>query len=186
MKISYKNWNHKSGHIPVRWQQDDYENQKWIPNHDKRGYSTNKLNYDIYKERLGLHILSYEKQDQGIFIPNSMKLVFDYVPEMFDLKKVIYSFMKYPVGNILPWHVDNYPTYRKKNNVSNVESIVRIIVLLHDSTPGQQLWINDKMYCGPAGSWFAWEGSTEHMAANLSKEPRYVLQITGTKNFDEN
>ena len=88
--------------------------------------------------------------------------------------------MKYPVGNILPWHRDNYPVYQKLNNVSDIENIVRIIVFLHDSQPGEQLWIGDKICQGPAGSWFAWSGSTEHMAANLSKKPRYVLQITGT------
>lgn len=181
MKYSYSDWNGKIGTVPVLWQASDYESHTWVPNHDKRGYTTEDENYKIYRERLGLYILNYEQQDKGIFLPDSMKKVFDYVPEMFDLKKTVYSFMKYPVGNILPWHVDNYPTYCRNNDVTNIESIVRLIVLLNDSTPGQQLWINDKMYSGPAGSWFAWEGTTEHMAANLSKEPRYVLQITGVK-----
>jgi hypothetical protein len=56
---------------------------------------------------------------------------------------------------------------------------VRIIVLLNDGKPGQQLWIGDQLCVGSAGSWFSWTGSKEHMAANLSKSPRYVLQITG-------
>lgn len=181
MKYSYSDWNLKQGTIPVRWKKSDYEDHKWISNHDKRGYSTEDENYEIYRERLGVHILDYEKQGEGIFIPESMKRVFDYVPDLFDLDRVVYSFMKYPVGNILPWHVDNYPTYCKNNNVQDVESVVRIVVLLNDATPGQQLWIKEKMCYGPAGSWFAWEGSTEHMAANLSKEPRYAIQITGIK-----
>lgn len=181
MKYSYSDWNHKQGTIPVLWSRSDYEDHAWKSNHDKRGYTTEDENYNIYKERLGVHILDYEKQGQGIFIPNAMKRVFDYVPKFFDLDKIIYSFMKYPVGNILPWHRDNYPTYCRNNGVDDVESIVRIVVLLNDARPGQQLWIDDRMYTGPAGSWFAWEGSMEHMAANLSKQPRYAMQITGVK-----
>lgn len=163
------------------WQKSDYEDHEWVCNHDKRGYSTEDENYNIYKDRLGVHILNYERQGEGIFIPDAIKKVFDYVPGFFDLNKLIYSFMKYPVGNILPWHVDNYPTYCKNNKVDDIRSIVRVVILLHDSTPGQQLWIGDKMCSGPAGSWFAWEGSEEHMAANLSKVPRYALQLTGVK-----
>jgi len=179
MKYSFSDWNGKTGTIPVLWQRADYEDHVWVSNHDKRGYTTEDENYNIYRERLGVHILNYERQGEGIFIPESMARVFDYVPALFDLDSIIYSFMKYPVGNILPWHQDNYPTYCKNHGVVDVESIVRIVVLLNDSTPGQQLWIGDRLCAGPAGSWFAWTGSTEHMAANLSKEPRYALQITG-------
>lgn len=181
MKYSYSDWNGKCGTIPVLWKRADYEDHKWVSNHDKRGYTTEDENYNIYRERLGVHILDYERQGEGIFIPDNMKRVFDYVPALFDLRKIVYSFMKYPVGNILPWHFDNYPTYCKNNAVDDIGSIVRIIILLNDSTPGQQLWIKDKMCAGPAGSWFAWTGSTEHMAANLSNQPRYALQLTGIK-----
>lgn len=183
MKYSYSDWNKRQGTVPVLWQKCDYEDRPWIQNHDQKGYHTEDKNYRIYKERLGLHILEYERQGEGIFIPDSMKKVFDYVPQFFDLDKLIYSFMKYPVGNVLPWHVDTYPTYCKKNQVNNIGSIVRVIIFLHDSTPGQQLWIDDKLCLGKAGSWFSWEGHTEHMAANLSKGPRYVMQITGVKPY---
>ena len=179
MKYSFSDWNCKTGNIPVLWKKSDYEDQVWVPNHSKRGYTTPKENYDIYKDRLGMHILSVEKADEGTFLPSSMKKVFDYVVDFFKLDKAVYSFMKYPVGNILPWHHDTYPVYCKNNQVSNIESIVRIVVFLHDSEPGQQLWIGDKICTGVAGSWFSWMGSKEHMAANLSKKPRYVLQITG-------
>lgn len=178
MKYSFSDWNGKTGTIPVSWKPSDYESMEWQDNHDKRGYVTDTENYDIYGKRLGLQILKYEQQDEGIFLPNNIKETFDYVPALFDLNKTVYSFMRYPVGNILPWHRDNYPVYLKKNKVNDIESVVRILVFLHDSHPGQQLWIGDRMCYGPAGSWFAWTGTTEHMAANLSKHPRYVLQIT--------
>jgi len=181
MKISHQNWNKQSGQIDVLWKSKDYENHNWIPNKDRNGYQTNETNYNIYNNRLGHHILDFETPGKGIDIPAEMKNIFDYVPKLFDLEKTVYSFMKFPVGHVLPWHSDNYPTYCRNNNVQNIESIVRIIVLLHDSTPGQQLWIEDKIYHGAAGSWFSWEGRTQHMAANLSNTDRYVLQITGVK-----
>jgi hypothetical protein len=181
MPYSFTDWNHKQGTIPVAWRPIDYESLQWQDNHDKRGYYTDAENYEIYGKRLGLQILKYEKQDQGIFLPDEVKEKFDYVLDLFDLNNKVYSFMRYPIGHILPWHHDNYPVYRKNNNVSNIENIVRIIVFLHDSKPGQQLWIDDKLCLGTTGTWFSWRGNKEHMAANLSKEARYVLQITGTK-----
>ena len=181
MKYSYSDWNHKQGTIPVCWKNSDYEDQKWKANYDKRGFTTEDENNKIYREKIGVDILDHEKVGQGVFLPQSMKNVFDYVPQFFDLDKLIYSFMKYPVGNMLPWHRDTYPTYCRNNNLDDIESIVRIVILLNDASPGQQLWIEDKFCSGPAGSWFAWEGSTEHMAANLSKEPRYAIQLTGVK-----
>ena len=85
------------------------------------------------------------------------------------------------VGQVLPWHKDGYVTFIKNKQVQDKNSIMRIIVFLQDSIPGHQLWIKDKICMGPAGSYFAWEGETEHMAANLGIEARYVLQLTGVK-----
>lgn len=181
MKHSYSDWNNKQGTIPVHWKVSDYESLEWKDNHEKRGYSTADENYKIYGKRLGIQICKHEKKDKGILLPDHVRKTFDTVPTFFDLEKIVYSFMRYPVGNILPWHHDNYPVYRKLNAVSDIEKIVRIIVFLHDSRPGQQLWIADKFCHGPAGSWFAWTGLTEHMAANMSKTPRYVLQMTGIR-----
>ena len=53
------------------------------------------------------------------------------------------------------------------------------MLFLHDPAPGHQLWIEDRYCIGPVGSWFAWQGATKHMAANLGETARYVIQITG-------
>ena len=139
MKYSYSDWNGKTGTVPVSWKPADYELLEWQDNHDKRGYSTDAENYDIYGIRLGLQILKYEQQDQGILLPNKVRATFDYVVDFFDLDKKIYSFMRYPVGNILPWHQDIYPVYRKKNNVSDIDSIVRIKEIMFDCQTMQHL-----------------------------------------------
>ena len=86
------------------------------------------------------------------------------------------------VGQVLPWHTDGYLTFIKNKQVQDKSRIVRIIVFLVDSEPGHQLWIGNKLCTGDAGSYFGWEYDTEHMAANLGKQDRYTLQITGLKN----
>jgi hypothetical protein len=52
-------------------------------------------------------------------------------------------------------------------------------VFLHDQKAGHQLWIKDQICLGPAGSAFGWSFGTEHMAANLGWDDRYILQVTG-------
>ena len=104
--------------------------------------------------------------------------MFGYVLDYFDLQDSVYAFAKYTPGMILPWHRDNYPTYAK-NKKAKVEDIVRVMIFLHDQSPGHQLWIEDKMCNGDSGSWFSWQGATKHMAANLGETDRYVIQITG-------
>ena len=95
------------------------------------------------------------------------------------LRSMSYAIQKYYLNSYLPWHKDTYVTYRKYNKVEEDETVFRIIVLLHDSAPGQQLWIDKELCYGYAGDYFGWSEDTWHMAANLSNEHRYNLQITG-------
>ena len=65
--------------------------------------------------------------------------------------------------------------------IDEQKEIIRIIVFLHEQKAGHQLWIEDKVCVGPAGSYFGWGKGIEHMAANLGSEDRYILQVTGIK-----
>lgn len=86
-------------------------------------------------------------------------------------------------GNILPLHRDKYNFYKQKNNVSDIESIVRVIVFLQDKHPGHILEIeNLSLSHWTKGDWVAWRGSAQHLAANLGNVNRYTLQITGIIN----
>jgi hypothetical protein len=170
MKYKFKNWNNKQGTVPVFWKPSDYLDVEWYRHQDKtHGFTTNHKNYAIYGENL------------GVFIPKTLPKVFESISEFFDLKELVYSLSKYEPGMLLPWHFDNYPTYSRNKNVSDISQIVRVMVFLQDSEPGHQLWLEDNFCYGPAGSWFSWEGQTNHMAANLSETDRHVLQITGIK-----
>ena len=179
MKYSYSDWNNKKGSIPVSWTKKDYENLPWYRNPDRnKGFSTAEENYKIYGDRVGCYIPTFEESGRGTFNPKEVDDVFLYVLDYFDLEQAVYAFAKYTPGMILPWHRDNYPTYAK-NKKAKVEDIVRVMIFLHDQSPGHQLWIEDKMCNGDTGSWFSWQGSTKHMAANLGETDRYVIQITG-------
>jgi len=168
MKYSFNNWNNQFGTIPVTWNKLDYTERTTWRNHGNKnkGFTTYDDNRKIYDKNI------------GVLVPNELLPVFD-VRDYFDLDNLVFDLSKYTPGMILPWHHDDYPTYAKNMGVQDLDSIVRIIVFLHDPAPGQQLWIKDRYCTGAAGSWFAWTGKTKHMAANLSEVDRYVIQLTG-------
>ena len=182
MKYTYSDWNHKQGTLPVNWKAKDYESLPWYENPDKnQGFTTAEENYSIYKERVGCLIPKFEQVGKGVFVPDDVDKIFGYVIDFFDLTDTVYAFAKYTPGLILPWHKDNYPTYAR-NKKAEVEDIVRIMVFLHDPSPGHQLWIEDQYCTGTAGTWFSWQGPTKHMAANQGETDRYMIQITGKIN----
>lgn len=169
MQYSFSDWNKQSGTLPVTWKSQDYvDSTSWylhgVPN---KGFTADDNSYEIYQNNI------------GVLIPEKVLPVFEEVKLYFDLENCVVDLSKYTPGMILPWHHDDYPTYSKNMNVQDLDNIVRIIVFLHDPEPGQQLWIDDKLCTGKAGSWFSWTGKTKHMAANLSLSDRYVIQLTG-------
>jgi hypothetical protein len=183
--IQHRQWNLKQGQIAVTWSAADYEGIRWIPLPPLEAHETNKGfrahdgAYQIYGERISGWTPDFQQAGVGTEVPDAVARVFDPVRDLFGLDKMIYSLGRYSPGQILPWHRDLYPTYRDRNNIDDPERVVRIIVLLHDPAPGQQLWIQDQFCGGRAGSWFSWQGATSHMAANLSEQDRYMMQITG-------
>jgi len=168
MKYSYSDWHDKEGTIPVVWKPQDYIDSGWYIHPDKsHGFTTDDVNYKIYGDNL------------GVYIPTTLNPVFENTFKFFNLKELVFSLSMYAPGMILPWHKDNYPTYRRNKKIADPESVVRIMVFLEDAKPGHQLWIEDKFCYGVAGSWYAWQGRKKHMACNVGEEKRYVLQLTG-------
>ena len=156
------------GKIPVTWNEHDYQNLSWVTNERPE----EKLNATVDTARYNVGVfMCYEN------VPE----IFRQVGDGFGLDKTVVAVNKLVPGQVLPYHTDKYETYRKKNNISNKDQIKRIIVFLHDQKAGHQLWIKDKICVGKAGSFFGWDQATEHMAANLGQEDRYILQITGIK-----
>jgi len=154
------------GKISVTWDKNDYESLEYQTHPNiRRGYSSTASespHLDI------THDICYK-------IPNSISSCLD----TFNLRSVSCQIQRYSPGTYLPFHKDAYLTYKKFNNVGKNDRIVRIILFLHDSLPGQQLWIDDQICYGKAGNFYGWKDDCLHMAANLSESYRYNLQITG-------
>lgn len=183
--IQHKDWNHRSGRVPVSWTPTDYTDMDWISLPVPRsadtspGFRAYEGAYDTYGDSISGWNPSYQKAGMGTQVPPTIGRVFDPVRDLFRLDNKIYTFGRYTPGQILPWHQDLYPTYIRRNSVTDPSRVVRVIVFLHDPAPGHQLWIEDRFCSGPAGSWFSWQGPTRHMAANLGETDRYMMQITG-------
>lgn len=92
-----------------------------------------------------------------------------------------FSWYRMLPGDIIPEHSDTYINYCRYYNIPQ-ENAVRILVLLEDWKPGYLLEVDGKSFSHyKAGTWVMWHTDTPHMAGNLSKFPRYTLQITATK-----
>jgi len=172
--IEFENWTHKNGHIPVTWTVEDYtsiKTERRFPTPDNiYGAEYDSKNFEMYGRNLGSCVLA-----PGEVMPDVFVKLCDY----FKLKEIVCVLNSYDPGQILPFHKDTFPTYAKNKHIKDISKIVRVIVFLHDQIPGQQLWVEDKIYQDDAGFWVAWQGDCIHMAANLSNSHRYVLQLTG-------
>jgi len=128
--------------------------------------------FDLQRLKIGLHQLKNPY--------DWMKCVTEVINGL-PIKNTAYCIHCMTPGNFLPTHSDLYGYYAQKNNIKNIQNIVRIIIFLDDSVPGQLLVIDDNCYTNyKKGDVAHWTGSTPHLTANLSEVNRYTLQITGT------
>ena len=156
------------GKIKPIWISTEYKKVKWRSNTNHYAhFKTSNNNEKQYAQRV------------GVFINDTVSDKFQNIAKKFKLKQTVVALNKMTVGQVLPWHKDKYATYIKRNKIKNKKKIVRIILFLEDSMPGHQLWIDDNLCYGKAGSYFGWQYGTKHMAANLGEKDRYTLQITG-------
>jgi len=114
--------------------------------------------------------------------PNFIKL--DVIEENFKwLSNKSYALSKMFPGNILPYHIDKYSYFKSSNNLDSSKRIIRAIIFLEDQKPGHILEIDGtRVNDWKAGDWVSWAGDTSHLAANLGRENRYTLQVTGIIN----
>ena len=155
--------------IPVTWTKEDYQNLPWVCNK----IPTEKFNATVDTTNLNVGVyMCFDEKILGKFYKAIKQL---------PLHKKVVAVNKLTPGQILPYHSDKYSEYKRRNNIDDKDQnqITRYIVFLHDQKAGHQLWIEDQICLGPAGSAFGWRFGTEHMAANLGWQDRYVLQVTG-------
>lgn len=113
--------------------------------------------------------------------PNPMPRGVDSIKQQWSqhLDQVAIGVNYFKPGWYLPMHDDPYTAYNRTFNPEQ-RSIMRAIVMLEDSVPGQIIQIGS----GACGSWragqvFSWCDRDMHAFYNLSTQPRYAVQVTG-------
>lgn len=116
------------------------------------------------------------------FQPNPMPdVVWDYIVPHFELDHVGIAINYFKPSQYLPVHVDLFGKYSAVHGIED-EEIVRAILMLEDSVPGQISQIcNETFGSWNAGDWFQWDSDDPHAFYNMSMVDRYAIQITGTK-----
>jgi hypothetical protein len=112
---------------------------------------------------------------------NSLKVDTQSIRDQFDfLKDLALAVNLFKPGQYLPMHHDLYGKYKSVFSVDSSDKIIRVMVMLENSVPGQILQINHRAIAKwSAGDWFGWQGQEPHAFYNLSMSNRYAIQITG-------
>jgi hypothetical protein len=159
--------------IPPNWNIKDFYNLNYT-----YGTHNDPLLVDEYVQSgHNLEKLSIYKYHE----PNPMPSCTEYVRKQFsfwDNVGVAVNYFK--PGQYLPLHIDLYGKYIELTNV-DPSNVMRCMVMLEDSSPGQILQVDQICYCKwYAGDCFYWNYETPHAFYNMSMRDRYALQITGT------
>jgi hypothetical protein len=93
------------------------------------------------------------------------------------------SLYRMDTGDVIPLHTDHYLSYQKVFAIRDLDSICRCLVFMENWKSGHYFEINGQGITNwQAGDYIVWQSDVPHMAANLGLEPRYTMQITGTRN----
>ena len=115
--------------------------------------------------------------------PKPMPKCMDYIREHFSFwSDVCVAVNHFTPGQYLPMHTDLYGRYVKMTGASPC-FVMRCMVMLQDSSPGQILQIRDDCHGKwSAGDCFYWDYDAAHAFYNMSMVPRYAVQVTGVCN----
>jgi len=102
------------------------------------------------------------------------------VAKQFPLKNFGITLYCMTPGTIIPEHSDTFLKYRKIMNLLSTDNVGRAVIFLEDWKSGHYFEIDET----PIANWkkgdcVVWKNDVPHMAANLGKENRYTMQITG-------
>lgn len=160
-----------SGKIKPEWKIEDFTNLPYKLDHDKEvvesygrvGHSSTMMNlYNCFEYNLTFDRLPIVTQ-------------FNF------LKNITLAVNLLTPGQYVPLHIDRYETYKRLFDITPDQTIVRIIIMIQDHSPGQMLQILDNTIgVWNAGDWFGWHENDLHGTYNFSKINRYAIQLTGT------
>jgi hypothetical protein len=157
------------------------------PNWDLDKFKTLSYKYDTHKdtELLDRYVkLGHVRSSMTLwnyFQPNPMPSSVEYVLTNFEhMSNISVAVNLFKPGQYLPTHVDLFERYRSVHNLRSSANIVRTVVMLEDSEPGQISQACDATFGSwIAGFWLQWSESDPHAFYNFSMKDRYALQITG-------
>lgn len=165
------------GQLPVRWRLEDLEKLQYFYEPFNDPVTTDSWTQIWgYKFRTGLQADFRSPQPAW-----TQQVVQDLSRQGWPLANVGTSFYVMRPGDILPRHRDTYARYCSYHNVK-ADDIWRAIVFLQDWQSGFLSEIDDQAITGYVnGHYVIWHNDAPHMAGNVGSEPRYTLQITGTR-----
>lgn len=166
----------KIGHLNPNWARTDYTELPF-----KYDTPSDTGNFQLTHEYMKAGHNYYNMSMYNYFEPNPMPAFVNYIKSQFShFKNISAALNLFKPGQYLPYHVDLFERYKKVNNIVD-EQIVRVIVMLEDSHPGQISHVCDSTIGDwRAGDWFQWDAADYHTFYNLSLHNRYAVQITGT------
>ncbi len=165
------------GHLEPNWDIDEFVN---LPYRHDTPYDTG--NRELIEQYAisghSFYNMSMYNCFETVALP---AVVTDYIkPAFAHFKNLTVAVNLFKPGQYLPYHVDKFEKYRKLNNIVD-EQIVRVILMLEDSKPGQISQVCDSTVGNwRAGDWFQWYAEDYHTFYNLSLYNRYAIQLTGT------
>lgn len=118
-------------------------------------------------------------------LPDWCNSVIAEIKNQLNISNVSCSLYRMPPGTIMPEHKDAYLNYKKIFELDDVNKICRVLVFLEDWKSGHYFEVSDNpVIRWKSGDYYMWFGETPHIAANIGRENRYTMQITGTINHE--
>lgn len=168
---------YKIGNVGVTWNVADFKNLSWTrkPFNDAKQLEAWKQAGFTHTNFNGLLV--------DASVPGAVPAwAWNLAREEFKYDNLGVSIFCMMPGDIIPNHQDTYVKYRQVFNIKDPNTIWRSLVMLDDWKSGHYLEIAGIAEVNwRAGNTFTWNYDTPHMAANIGQEPRYTLQITGTR-----
>jgi hypothetical protein len=150
----------------------DYKNFDYInkPFNDQKMIETWKSLGHNYERYTGL------MRDQSQQLPDWCFNVLEQIPFQ-NSSITLYCMLP---GTIMPEHNDTFIKYRELMNLDKDDNVGRVVIFLEDWKSGHYFEIDETPIVNwKKGDYVLWENNTSHMAANLGKENRYTMQVTG-------
>ena len=150
----------------------DYKNLDYInkPFNNQKTIEKWKSLWHNYEKYTGL------MRDQSQQLPDWCFNVLEQIP----LQNSLITLYCMTPGTIMPEHSDAFVKYREILSLKETDNVGRAVIFLEDWKSGHYFEIDETPIVDwKKGEYVLWKNDTPHMAANLGKENRYTMQVTG-------